>query len=1194
MSQRRAYDALPYNIPRNIRSKLLPFDEESADQLDDVLPQSRLPEQAKIPEFEYKGLPRNRKVIRILRLWPGVLENPQIDCEMFEAEFDEDDKLLRLDKDGKVVKVPKKTPDTGSNGSREDNSANIASNGGTGDNNSNSGRNDNNRSDSTPQNDLEPISIKYEALSWRWGDEKKGKYAVMIHKDGKLHRKRVSDTLGLALKYLRFEAERFLWIDAICINQENDDERSSQVAMMSLVYAAATKACVWLGEDDVESTMAIKFIREDISQLKDFDSLCKDQQHAPKWRSLLMLMQRPWFSRRWVVQEIVLAKNALVYCGPDKIEWQELAIAVELFVEVETATHRLSELMKKDDKFSIIPNWFEHISELGASLLVNATARVYRSREIEETDDDNILGKKGASRRSLLSLEYLVTSLSIFDCGRSHDSVYALVAIARDARPFAPSALIEKTQETLVSELCEHFLEEKSYILDYSSPYPDVCRDFTQFCIERCASIDKVQALDILCRPWAKDWRPGDTVPGSQEQKVEKPKESDTSESQQQKTPVQATKSERLYVIRIKVQELRKRSVAGGDKQDGDKQDGDKQKLTELLKEIKYSSPSQEFDIRNNPEEFVEIGNSTREQYYEYAKINAGYDPMIEKWFPDKKKKIEQDKNKGDEEEKPSGKRQKLSSKKTRKAGANGRVNAQTTPNRAHGANPATPSRENAGNGIKGRNGGNGAIGANGVNRAQTTTQKTQITCPAEKELALPSWVARITAAPFDIFPHPGMDMVKMGRKNADPLVGIPQDGHRNYNAGQTKKLDLKTLKFRRRPRCHHYSLYVQGFWLDTIESVAQVSQGGAIPGEWLDMAGWSEARRPHRPGDVLADPPPEFWRTLVADRGMYDRNPPYYYARACKETILKGGLQSGAVDTTALMYNERNSIVAEFCRRVQAVIWNRALIKTEKGNLGLASNKVQRGDMVCIIYGCTVPLILRKKEYKSMQERRLEEFEDGVESMKRLVQKLEKNRARRADWERKKDAARGDKEKREVGFIGETTKEYNIKMKFIEETTKEFNTKMRRNYLSKVMGRLGVVPRYKEKKARRAKWVEKKKAAEEDESIEKLWEIRVIQKQTREVNRKLEEMDPEDYESEDYESEDYESEDYESEDLTDDEETAKIEGRKKIKQEKAKKRDPYRHYEFLGESYIHGMMDGEAVRQNFYKLKPDHLFEIR
>jgi len=59
--------------------------------------------------------------------------------------------------------------------------------------------------------------------------------------------------------------------------------------------------------------------------------------------------------------------------------------------------------------------------------------------------------------------------------------------------------------------------------------------------------------------------------------------------------------------------------------------------------------------------------------------------------------------------------------------------------------------------------------------------------------------VARITGAPFDIFPHPGMDIVKMGC-NTDPLVGIPQDGYKNYSAGQSNEVDLKTLKLRRRP----------------------------------------------------------------------------------------------------------------------------------------------------------------------------------------------------------------------------------------------------------------------------------------------------------------------------------------------------------------------------------------------------------
>jgi Heterokaryon incompatibility protein (HET) len=1029
MSERTSYDALSYHIPRQIRSKLLHFDAEviARDRVDDEsLPSKRLrveegaknEGEAKIPEFKYDQLPPNKKRIRLLRLWPGVLENPQIDCEMFEAEFDEKDKL---------VKVLRATSND-SNGEGEGEGA-------------------------SPANQEKNI-VKYEALSWRWGDEYHGKYAVMIHKDGALYRKRVSQTLGLALKYLRFEKDRFLWIDALCINQNDHDERSSQVAMMSLVYTAAEKACVWLGEDDDESTMAIKFIREEINQLKDFDSLCTDKQHAPKWRSLLVLMQRPWFSRRWVVQEIVLAQKATVYCGPDKIEWPELAIAVELFVEVETATHRLSELMKKDEKFTLIPNWFEHISELGASLLVNATARVYRESE----HNSGILARTGVSRRSLLSLEYLVTSLSIFDCGRPHDSVYALVAIARDARPLAPSALLARNKEILVAEVCSNFLEEKSYILDYNSPYTEVCRDFIQFCIERCASIDKVQALDILCRPWAKDWLPGEHKGVLQDQKVE--------HSEKRLMP---REKEKPWVIRIKAGRLREKleKIAGAT---------DADKLVTFLKAMGLKDPNGEIAISTDPEEVVEIlDDRDHKQYWEYAKTQSGVRPIIEEWFPDSTKQ-EEKKKKPAKMEPPLDGIPKAATKKIRRPPGNAQTNTEAN--------------------------------------TEVIIEALGIPCPDEKELALPSWVVRITAAPFDIFAHPGMDMVKMGRENADPLVGIPQDGHRNYNAGQTKKIDLESLKFRKRPRCHHYSLYVKGFWLDTVAAVAQVSQGGAIPAEWLDLAGWPEARRPQRPGEPLKNPPPDFWRTLVADRGMFDRNPPYYYARACKETILKGGLRSGAVDTTALIYNERNSIVAEFCRRVQAVIWNRALIKTEKGNLGLASDKVRVGDMVCIIYGCTVPIILRKKNWKSRNEHKLEKFEDGVEAMKNLIRKCKKNRARKGHWEKSRKTT--DAKKLE-------------EVKYIQDETKKFNSRK-------------VHKEYKYEPATESPYPS----------------------------------------------------DYESEDLTDSETEKVKEGKKREKQNNAERRGPYRHYEFFGEAYIHKMMDGDAVRQNFYNLKPDHLFEIR
>jgi hypothetical protein len=108
-----------------------------------------------------------------------------------------------------------------------------------------------------------------------------------------------------------------------------------------------------------------------------------------------------------------------------------------------------------------------------------------------------------------------------------------------------------------------------------------------------------------------------------------------------------------------------------------------------------------------------------------------------------------------------------------------------------------------------------------------------------------------------------------MGRANADSLVGNPQDGHRNYSAAQTNPVDLDTLKFRKRHMSAHYSLYIRGFELDTVVEVLDASQGGNIPESWLTMAEWT---------DYTEDPPDAFWRTMVADRGRDNRNPPKYF----------------------------------------------------------------------------------------------------------------------------------------------------------------------------------------------------------------------------------------------------------------------------------------------------------------------------
>jgi hypothetical protein len=1012
MAEQSAHD--DHQLPKDIRSKLLRFDGDHT-----------------IDEFRYGELPADKKQIRLLRLLPGVLDNPQVDCEMFEAEFiqfKEKHKLV------KVTKPPIAKPET----KRQAKSHQSV-------------KSSNPPTayswwlqqlppaKEQPEKDTREI-IHYEALSWRWGDETHGPYAVMILKDGALYKKKVSETLGLAMKYLRSETkERIIWIDAICINQNDHEERSSQVAMMSLLYSGADQVCVWIGDDDEESKIAIKFIANEINQLKNFDRLCTDREHASKWRALLGLMQRAWFSRRWVVQEIALAPNATVYCGPDEIPWHELAIAVELFVEVETATHRLSELMKKDDKF-LIPNWFEHISELGASLLVNATARIFR--EYREGHGESS-PKHVQPRRSLLSLEYLVTSLSIFDCGRPHDSVYALVAIARDAAPFPPTSITERTKEALIAEVFSNELEQKPYPLDYNLPYADVCKDFTLFCIQRCADTDPVQALDILCRPWAKDWRPGEFIPH------DPPTEPKKERLMQQQTPDDVLKNYWKEVI-------------------------------------------------ENPELGVRSAS------------------IVRRWFP------------------------------TREA----QDAAKERRDSAEAVNDPDKTKWH------------------GKRKRQKVHHLPEDAVPEIQELGLPSWVARITGAPFDIFPHPGMDMVKMGRKNADPLVGIPQDGHRNYSAGQSNEVDLKTLKFRRRARLGHYSLYVNGFRFDKVAEVAQVSQAGQIPASWLDMAKWEKARRPKSMDADPGDPPDEFWRTLVADRGRHDRNPPYYYARACKETIMKGGLRSNAVDTGALIYNERNSIIAEFCRRVQAVIWNRALIRTEKGILGLASEHVRKGDLICIIYGCTVPIILRKGNLKTAKERHMESIEDSVEAMHRVMRRCEKFRARKAHYMKK-----SEEEKQQI-------------RKDLSQHKDEILHAEPNHFAS-----------------RRKSWYNKRRAQSADR-----------QEEDEEAQGGEYIPGSEDNSSED-DSEESESDSDDSDDGAKEMENGvdkagdKVNGvandnsgaegpdspvNKESRQKKANQRDPYRHYEFLGQAYIHGMMDGEAVRQKFYANKPDHVFEIR
>ncbi|KAH8665829.1 heterokaryon incompatibility protein-domain-containing protein, partial [Tricladium varicosporioides] len=102
----------------------------------------------------------------------------------------------------------------------------------------------------------------YEALSYVWGSHQLEKSQPVPSTSGTFDF-HLNSNLEAALRYLRYPKKKLvIWIDAICINQYNTEERNEQVSKMRLIYKGAQEVRVWLGESYENSGVAFDFIRE--------------------------------------------------------------------------------------------------------------------------------------------------------------------------------------------------------------------------------------------------------------------------------------------------------------------------------------------------------------------------------------------------------------------------------------------------------------------------------------------------------------------------------------------------------------------------------------------------------------------------------------------------------------------------------------------------------------------------------------------------------------------------------------------------------------------------------------------------------------------------------------------------------------------------------------------------------------------
>jgi hypothetical protein len=184
--------------------------------------------------------------------------------------------------------------------------------------------------------DLVPVKslreVKYNALSYQWID---GELTHSIFCDGR--RKMIGANLYGALQRLRDPGvEKPVWIDYICIDQTNDDEKKDQIRKMTSIYSNAEQVIVWLGEESEHDNLAFEALEKlrDLPtrvmtawlRLRDggfwvgsrIDNYLRDIEHD---HIIHLLRYRGWFHRTWILQEAGSGRNLSVYYSDKKMPW---------------------------------------------------------------------------------------------------------------------------------------------------------------------------------------------------------------------------------------------------------------------------------------------------------------------------------------------------------------------------------------------------------------------------------------------------------------------------------------------------------------------------------------------------------------------------------------------------------------------------------------------------------------------------------------------------------------------------------------------------------------------------------------------------------------------------------------------------------------------------------------------------------
>ena len=791
----------------------------------------------------------------------------------------------------------------------------------------------------------------------------KSAIGAVSHMNFKIRKNLHDGLLRLRSKY----TDVYLWVDAICIDQSKagEAEKARQLAIMSRIYNSASNICVWLGEGYDGAEIAFGLVH-DIMNYCNFDEMVLNPEKQEAWRILISIMKAPWFSRRWVIQEIALSRDASVHCGGQSIHWDDFADAVSLLMEK-------IELIRNTYKDQV----FDDVEKTSACILVQTLCNVCR-KEDQGKDQGRLVS-------GLLDVETLVSTLLSFQAAFPRDTIYSILSLAKDY-----PQVVEDWQD-LHREQLDVLRRRKEQFIDVELKSARVKKES----LEEAREIQKPLESEVRRQKSLIEQKKKE----KQEARISGAREQERGIDQdlrQMKIPEVDYADDALHTLEnailqvdMKIKQLEAlldrtnldfqtrhigllpnykfsprdlfiafvtRSIHQSGSLDiicrhwapslTDDEGGDT--LPSWISSLSLSpfGISRSVQGRQNGENFVAyLPHDQRRQYSASdatrATIEMALDPMLD--FQD--------------------------------GGTTLEINVLDTP-----LLPITEYKLSIAN---------HRLGLTKANPA--TLLSAQPASEARKSQALVDEEPGVSD--LGVHPRPTRNLTPSNSRSVSGNTADADSGANGQTSGaqprrlsvsqrtiswtqQTKDRTLKgnskgnwtilgslssnqrieqTTHWIRKPQkipnspekkqqhCLSGVLRVQGFILGEVVAQSEVMRGGIVPGEWVAMLGWGkDINNENRVPDTL-------WRLLVADRMERGGKPPQWYKRACLHGLVDDRVSDSQGNIHPVIHNNRSisELTSKYFKRVESVVWNRRMfaLKLDKKLYTLPAPEHNLGD---------------------------------------------------------------------------------------------------------------------------------------------------------------------------------------------------------------------------------------------------------